>query len=192
MLQSNEKGEDVILTNDQKLGPAWFANAVRFETTPKAVMDALGSLNPKDTAIVFAKDKSLVNIDNSNSDTTGSIQLVSNLNDQIQYTSNANTQKFAVFSEVYYDKGWKAYIDDKEAPIIRTNYVLRGLVIPAGKHNIRFEFHPESFYTGKSIAQVVAIVIWLLILAAIANEFRKRKKTEVKKVETKQSEVHRK
>ncbi|MGZ5189701.1 MAG: YfhO family protein, partial [Flavisolibacter sp.] len=192
ILQSNEKGEDVFSLNDQNLGPAWFVNSIRFENTPKAVMDALTTFNPKDTAIVFAKDKSLINFDSSSSDTTGSIQLVSNLNDLIHYTSNSNTQKFAVFSEVYYDKGWKAYIDDKETPIIRTNYVLRGLVIPAGKHNIRFEFHPESFYTGKSIAQVVAIVIWLLLLAAIANEFRKRKKVEVKKVETKQSEVHKK
>jgi uncharacterized membrane protein YfhO len=183
ILRSNEKGEDVVFTNDQNLGPVWFVKAIRFENSPKAVMDALTNFNPKDTAIVFTKDKSLVNIA-ANADTTGTIKLVSNLNDVVHYTFDAPSQKFAVFSEVYYDKGWKAYIDDKEAPIIRTNYVLRGLVVPAGKHNIRFEFHPTSFYTGKTISQVTAIIIWLLILAAILNEFRKRKRVEPKRTDS--------
>jgi hypothetical protein len=191
ILQSNEKGEDVVFTNDQNLGPAWFVKAVRFEPNAKAVKDALTNFNPKDTAILFTKDTRAAYFDPT-SDTTGSIQLVSNLNDVVQYTSNSSSQKFAVFSEVYYDKGWKAYIDGKESPIIRTNYVLRGLVVPAGKHTIKFEFHPESFYTGKTIAQIVAIIIWLLLIAAIANEFRKRKKVVVQKVETKQAEVHKK
>ena len=65
------------------------------------------------------------------------------------YTFNAASNQFAVFSEIYYKSGWKAYIDGKEAPIVKVNYVLRGLAVPAGKHDIKFEFKPQGYYTGK-------------------------------------------
>ena len=71
-------------------------------------------------------------------DSTASIKLIKNDNDIITYQSGSKTNQFAVFGEIYYDRGWKAYIDDKEVPIVQTNYVLRGLAVPAGNHAIRF------------------------------------------------------
>lgn len=61
----------------------------------------------------------------------------------MKYEFNASGNQFAVFSEVYYPHGWKAYIDGKETPYCKTNYALRGLAIPAGKHTIDFIFDPE-------------------------------------------------
>jgi hypothetical protein len=165
---------DTALTNPANLGAAWFVNYVRFETTPLAVMNALTAFNPKDTAIVFEKDKSLVSY-SPTADSADQIQLIKNDNDEVLYKAKASTNRFAVFSEVFYDKGWKAFIDGKESPIVRTNYVLRGLSIPAGEHEIKFVFHPASYYTGEKIALFCGLLVLLLVVAAIVQAIRNRK-----------------
>ena len=106
--------------------------------------------NPADTAVVEQDEKNKIN-STPVYDSSAKIQLIKNDNDIITYSSKSNTNQFAVFSEIYYDRGWKAYIDNKEVPIVRTDYVLRGLSIPAGNHNIRFEFKPASFYIAKPL-----------------------------------------
>lgn len=173
ILYSGEQGQDAASINTQNLGPAWFVKAVRFEPAPQAVMNALSNFNPKDTAIVFAKDRQLVKA--VPVDSAANIQLIRNYNDSIVYRSNSSAPGFGVFSEVYYDLGWKAYIDGNEVPIIRTNYVLRGLSIPAGQHEIRFVFKPSSFYTGQTVAMVAGIIVWLLIIGAAIQTYRASK-----------------
>lgn len=174
ILYSDQQGQDAASINPQNLGAAWFVKAVRFEPTPQAVMNALTNFNPKDTAIVFTKDQKLVSYSTA-ADSAASIQLIKNNNDEVIYKSNSSTNRFAVFSEIFYNLGWKAYIDGKEAPIIRTNYVLRGLSVPAGQHEIRFVFHPASFYNGEKIALVAGILVWLLIIGAIVQTYRRSK-----------------
>lgn len=177
IIQADQSGKESLFVNPDALGPAWFVTAVRFEATPLAVMNALDNFHPRDTAVVFEKDKSLVSY--SPQATPGDIiSLVKNDNDDITYTSNTATNRFAVFSEIYYNLGWKAYIDDKEAPIVRTNYVLRGLSIPAGKHNIHFVFHPNSYYSGEHIAMVASILLFLLLIAAALQSLRPKKTPE--------------
>ena len=147
-----------VQQNPEALGACWFVKAVQFEKGPAQVMKALNTFNPKDTAIVEEKFKSDINISA----------------DFIEYQSISSQNQFAVFSEIFYDRGWKAYIDDKEAPIIQTNYVLRGLVVPSGKHKITFEFKPESYYSSSRYAVISSGLIWLLLIGAVAQSFRKR------------------
>ena len=110
-------------------------------------------------------------------DSTAKIQLIKNDNDVITYSSKSNTNQFAVFSEIYYDRGWKAYIDNKEAPIVRTDYVLRGLAVPAGNHSIRFEFKPASFYNSEIIAIIASAIVWLLLAVTAFFMYQKKIKT---------------
>jgi len=167
------QGGDSVMENTGNLGAAWFVKGIRKEADASSVMNALGNLDVKDTAVLFAKDAN-ISIGNAG-DSAASIRLVRNDNDVITYTSSSTGNGFAVFSEVYYDRGWKAYIDDREVPIVRTNYVLRGIAIPAGNHNIRFEFKPAAFYTGEKIALAAGIVMMLLLLAAIFQTWRERR-----------------
>jgi uncharacterized membrane protein YfhO len=102
---------------------------------------------------------------------------VYNDNDIIEYRSSSKSPEFAVFSEVYYDAGWVATIDGKESPIIRTNYVLRGLQVPAGDHKIVFEFKPASFTKSNTTAIGASVVIWLLLIGAAVSSLRKPKET---------------
>jgi hypothetical protein len=166
------RGDSAAL-NPEALGPVWFVRSVQSESTPRAVMADLYNVNPANSAVVFSKDSAATSgfAAPAASDT---IYLVHNDNDEMIYHSVATGRRFAVFSEVYYDRGWHAYIDDSEAPIIRTNYVLRGLVIPAGQHTIRFTFHPRSYYTGWTIQVIASILLLVLLAAAVVVEWRRR------------------
>jgi hypothetical protein len=164
-------GADTVYTNPDALGAAWFVHAVRFENTPRKVMNALSSLHAKDTAIVFDADHKQVRY-NQTADSTASIQLVKNDNDVITYRSVSGSPRFAVFSEIFYKRGWRAWVDDTETPIVRTNYVLRGLSVPAGHHMIRFVFHPQSYYIGRQLQWMANIILILLIVAAVIVSFQ--------------------
>ncbi len=159
-------GGDSVLRNKGSLGPVWFVRGIRVEPSAKDVMNALTHFHPKDTAIIFAEDVSKISLDPV-TDTAGMIQLVKNDNDEITYLSQSKGTRFAVFSEVYYKRGWRAWIDDHESPIIRTNYVLRGLSIPPGRHTIRFFFRPLSYYLGRQVQWMASIVFLLMMAGAI-------------------------
>ena len=162
------------VANPQALGNVWFVKGIQFKKGPAEVMSGLGTFNPKDTALIEEKDKS-TELSSIAYDSTATIQLVENKNDLIQYSSNSNQKQLAVFSEVYYKLGWKAYIDDVETPIIKTNYVLRALVVPSGKHQIRFEFKPSSIQMAQTASATASILLWGLLFAISFKEFKKRK-----------------
>jgi hypothetical protein len=165
--------EDSAALNPGALGPVWFVRSVQSESTPRAVMAGLYNFNPANSAVVFSKDSAAASGFTAPT-ATDTIYLDHNDNDEMIYHSTAAGRRFAVFSEVYYDRGWHAYVDDSEAPIIRSNYVLRGLVIPAGQHTIRFTFHPRSYYTGWTIQVIASILLLVLLAAAAVVEWRKR------------------
>jgi len=176
VIQGTQNGEQVI-QNPENLGPVWFVKTIKYVSSPRAAMDVLTTFNPKDTAIIEESFKA--NIIAPQFDSAATIALQYNDNDVAEYKSSSSSNQFAVFSEVYYSKGWKAYIDGKEAPIVKVNYVLRGLSIPAGQHNIKFEFKPASYYTGNSIAIAASAFVWLLLLAAIFKTIKSNKKETV-------------
>ncbi len=155
------------IPNPDALGNAWFVKGIQYKKGPRAVMDHLSFFNPKDTAVIDEQDKLDV-LSGLQVDSTAKIQLIDNQNDLIFYTAKTNAKQLAVFSEIYYRDGWKAYIDDQESPILKVNYVLRGLVVPAGDHKIRFEFKPASVTRAKQIAGVASILLWIALIAFIA------------------------
>ena len=111
-------------------------------------------------------------------DSVAYIKLVENKNDVINYKFSAPTPQFAVFSEVYYPKGWNVFIDGTKADYVRTDYVLRGMFIPAGNHNIEFRFEPQSFSTGRLISIISNILVALLLIATIVYYAAKKKKPD--------------
>jgi hypothetical protein len=195
-------GGDSVETNQTALGPAWFVNSIRYEPSPGAVMTALNHFHPEDTAILFeadrrlvqasrklvqgnpglsGPDRNLVQVDlrmgpmDSRRDTSARIRLVKNDNDEISYLSESQSPRFAVFSEIFYNRGWRAWVDDRETPIFRTDYVLRGMTVPAGHHIIRFAFHPQAFYIGRQMQWMANIVLLLMILAALLVTMQERR-----------------
>jgi hypothetical protein len=156
------------------LGPVWFVKGLRFVNDSQEEMAALDNLNTRDSAVA---NKSFANILKPTfaADPAATISLVKNDNDVVTYSSKAPSEQLAVFSEVYYDKGWKAFIDNKQAPIAKVNYVLRGLMIPAGEHSIVFKFEPRSHAIGWTITNICSLLMLLLVAAAIYITYRKNK-----------------
>jgi hypothetical protein len=173
--QQNGQGL-MVQENPEALGAAWFVKTLDYRKGPAEVMNALTNFNPKDTAILDEASKKDLTA-NAVKDSAAFIKLNYNDNDIIEYSSSSKSAEFAVFSEVYYDGGWTAKIDGKETPIIRTNYALRGLQVPAGNHKIVFEFKPASFYNSSKAAIGASVLIWLLLIGAVVSSFRKPKET---------------
>jgi hypothetical protein len=172
-----QNGQLGMQPNPNALGAAWFVKAIDYRKTPAEIMGALGSFHPKDTALLEESYRAGKLAANPATDSTASIKLVYNDNDIIEYRSSSKNPEFAVFSEVFYDAGWVATIDGKESPIIRTNYVLRGLQVPAGEHRILFEFKPKSFYNSNTAAIGSSALVWLLLIGAAIASLRKKKET---------------
>ncbi|MCF8344426.1 MAG: YfhO family protein, partial [Bacteroidales bacterium] len=82
--------------------------------------------------------------------------------------------QLAVFSEIFYEKGWNAYVDGKKMPHFRVNYVLRGMIVPAGEHSIEFKFEPQVYETGETLSLISSIILLLLIIGGAVYLFRKQ------------------
>jgi len=164
------------IPNKDALGNVWFVKGAQFEKGPAEVMHRLDNFNPKDTAIIEQKDK-IESLNNLEFDENASITLVNNKNDEINYSSSSSKKQLAVFSEIYYDLGWKAYVDNAETPIVKVNYVLRGLVVPAGNHTIRFEFKPITIKNSIIASTFASILLWICIATMIVIAFRNKQKS---------------
>lgn len=178
VITKNQQGQPEVQQNPGALGACWFVKDINYVKDDAAAMRALDNNNPADTAVVEQDEKNKITTAPVY-DSTAKIQLIKNDNDIITYSSSSKTNQFAVFSEIYYDRGWKAYVDNKEAPIVRTDYVLRGLSIPAGNHSIRFEFKPASFYSSRTIETIASAIVWLLIVFTAIVLIRKSNKTAI-------------
>ena len=86
------------------------------------------------------------------------------------YKSNASTDQFAVFSEAFYYKGWQAYIDKIPVDHYKVNYLLRGMEIPKGTHDIKFEFNPLVVKRGSFISLIAYLILLLIIIKFILNK----------------------
>lgn len=147
-----------VQPNPDAAGPCWMVSRVRTVREPSKVMSALDSLAIREEAVIETDLKEAVSKSPGDS-----VWLVKNEHDEALYRAESAAGGFAVFSEVFYRHGWKAFIDGKEAPILKTNYVLRGLYIPAGKHEVRFSFRPDSYYSSNTASVIASALIWLLL-----------------------------
>ena len=152
----------------------WLVKQVQLIKDPVEEIQAIGVTNLKDTAIVqqsFSAD-----VVQPQWDSTATITLSKFDNDAIEYSFHAATPQFAVLSEVYYPYGWNAYIDGRKVNYVKTNYVLRGISIPAGKHTVKFVFEPTSYKTGSTISFVGSFLVTIFVLGGLFMSWRKDRK----------------
>ena len=154
-------GDIPPLTNPWAAGNAWFAKNISTAASPAEALDALGSLNPRTDAVITGS------ADSSSAGTESTIALTSYSPKRLAYTAESAEGGLAVFSEIYYPAGWKAYIDGAETEILCADYLLRALNVPAGKHEIIFEFEPESFVEGDRISMATSGILILVLAGAL-------------------------
>jgi hypothetical protein len=108
----------------------------------------------------------------------GTIQMTSYAPNKITYQSNSSSKQFAVFSEVYYPEGWTATVNGKEVEIRKTNYLLRGIELPAGNNKIVFSFNLPKFDKSNTYARIGGIIIVLLLIGGVLTDFMKKRKAK--------------
>jgi len=169
VIQQTQQGGAVAVPNPNALGNVWFVKNVKLVNGPAEEMKALNSFNPATDAIVDNKFNSMITgWQPADSSAGATIKQTAFDFENVKYESNSNAPHLAVFSEIFY-KDWHAYIDGKEAPIAKADYVLRALLIPAGKHSIEFRFIPKTYNTAWTITSIAGWIILLLLLAFIGQ-----------------------
>ena len=172
--QNNNK--PVAMPNPDAFGNAWLVSDIKWVATPNEEIAAIENTNVKTTAIVNEEFKNV--IDNYGTDAinrvhTGTIQLVSYKPNELTYNFNSSKDELVVFSEIWTSKGWTMWIDGKESPLIRADYILRAAVVPAGNHEIMMRYEPKIWKVGNTIQFVSSLILILGLLAAIVLTFRK-------------------
>jgi hypothetical protein len=155
------------LQNPFACGNAWFVRDYKFVNNADEELAAIEGLNPDSTAIIDNRFGSFVSGFTVPNTPKGTIALTNYAPNYLVYEYSASQDEMAVFSEVYYDKGWKAFIDGKPAPHFRADFILRAMIVPAGDHKIEFKFEPRSFYKGQNVSLAASLLVILLTLGAL-------------------------
>ena len=152
-----------VQINPESNGNAWFVSNIKWAKSPNEEIDLIGKIDNKKTAVINEKDfKNILKSQQFVADSTANIQLTKYQPNELKYISQSSTNQLAVFSEIYYPYGWKAFVDGKEVEILRANYLLRAIPLSAGKHEIKMIFQPQTIKTGKWIS-VLAFGLFILI-----------------------------
>lgn len=160
-----------VITNPAANGNAWFVKEVMKVANPTEELKKVAEINTKQVAVQSATDNpqtAAITYDSS-----ATIKVTEFNPKYLKYESQSSTDGFAVFSEIYYPKGWHAFIDGKETEIQRADYVLRALTIPAGKHTIEFKFEPKPYVIGNKVTMASNWVVVLIVLGCFGWAFKK-------------------
>ncbi len=173
----DQQGNKVAQPNPQAYGHAWFVKSYKVVPNADAEMAALRTVDLRTEAVIDQRFASKLEGLKAGADSTAKISLISYKPDELIYEANSAAEGLAVFSEIYYNvrDEWKVTIDDKPADMLRANYVLRALRVPAGKHTIKFRFEPVSVAAGKKIDLVSSLLLVGLIAGAIFVESKRKK-----------------
>ena len=174
-MPDEENKELKPLINPNALGPVWFVSNLKEVDNPDDMIEKLNNTNFSDTALILKKDLTVNTEKLYVKDSLSKIKLVDAKPNYLKYRVNNNVRQFAVFSEMFYPKGWKATIDGVPSSIFNVNYVLRGLLIPANSSQIEFRFEPEVVKNG-TIIRWSSFIIFLVGIT-ILGYFQYFKKT---------------
>ncbi|MDR1169625.1 MAG: YfhO family protein [Prevotellaceae bacterium] len=186
IVPSGQDSKPKLLHNPNALGNAWFVDEIRWVDNADEEIAALADINPAKTAVIDKRFKTseLENfeyrVNRPAADSTGissaSIKLIEYTPKKLVYESNSDAEELAVFSEIYYPKGWQISIDGKKAEMVRACYVLRSMMIPAGRHTVEFRFDPESYRITENIAWSGYVLLFVFIAISVFLTVRQSKK----------------
>ncbi len=175
----DDEGQAVPQRNPYAMGNAWFVDTLVVAENANQECAALGVINLNTTAVVDKEFAKYVTNFTPLLSESAQIKLTSYAPDVLTYQSSSDKAGTAIFSEIYYPYGWKAYIDGEKVDIFRANYLLRAVNIPAGNHEIRFEFRPDSVRKGDTLSLIFIGIMYASVAAMIVVAVvRYRKKRE--------------
>jgi len=196
-------GETAPVQNPWAMGNAWFVDDVLLAANADEEMALLGAINPRTTAVINSDSPPALPVregvvtdqeqkptatqthltplsirEGQGGESASSLSLTSYEANALTFEAETDSERLAVFSDIYYP-GWQCTIDGEPSDILRADYVLRAVVIPAGKHTIAFRFDPQSLHTTEAIANAALILLAFLLIALAGWEIWKRRKNHL-------------
>ncbi|MGZ2368985.1 YfhO family protein [Ancylomarina sp. YFZ004] len=171
-----KEGGSQAVYNADALGCVWLVSTFKMVDNADEEIMSLNAFDPAKELIVDKRFADQVNGFVGNVDSLATIKMTHYAPNAIQYDYQSANEQLAVFSEMYYQPGWNAYVDGKLKPHFRANYVLRAMRLPAGKHKIEFKFEPKAFYVGEKISLVSMFLFFALVLAGLAWTLKTNRK----------------
>ncbi|MDD5571562.1 MAG: YfhO family protein [Bacteroidales bacterium] len=162
------------LRNKYASGNAWFVDNYKLVNNADEEITQLNKINPAATALIDKRYSDMVKNYKNSFDSTASIKLESYKPNELIYNSKTSKEQIAVFSEIFYDKGWNVYVDDEKKPYFRADYVLRAMVVPAGQHKIEFRFEPILYSVGEKVSLASSLLILLVAFGGIVFELKRK------------------
>ena len=178
IIAQDENGNPVRYLNEEANGNAWFIREFKTVSSVNEEIKTLDSLDNKNIAVLNSEEFGNRFANDGNPkyvvDSLATIELMDHQPNYLKYRSHNNHDGFVVFSEIFYPKGWKTYIDGQKADHIRVNYTLRGMEIPKGKHVIEFKFDPEVVKTGSKITLASSVLFVVLFFVGVLYKFKRQ------------------
>jgi hypothetical protein len=169
-------GGTLPVFNPHAMGNAWFVDNIRFVGSADEEIEALSSMDLRREAVADKQFEPLLQgVQITPADSASFIRLTGYDSDYLIYEADTKKDELAVFSEIYYPKGWQITIDGEPAKMLRVNYTLRGLVVPEGKHTIEFHFKPQSIRVTDTIAYIALFIMLLTTLFLILRGVKRKK-----------------
>jgi len=173
------------LMNPYALGNAWFVKSYKMVDNADAEIAALENFKPDSIAIIDKRFENELKGFTPSGLENSTISLQSYSPNRLVYYYSAKSDELAIFSEIYYSPGWKAYVDGKETPHFRADYILRAMIVPAGDHKLEFRFEPKSYYSGQMVSLAASLLTILLtlgvVLASLFPEIKNKWQEKIKK-----------
>lgn len=171
-------GQTEAHLNPDTNGAAWLLSKIEIADGAQDEIEALEYINNKTEAVVDRKFENLIPTLNYSIDSSAYITLDEYRSNYLKYEYSSPTETAAVFSEIYSNTGWKAYVDGVETPHFRADYILRGMVLPAGMHTIEFKYKAEGFNGIYATTQAFSIIILLSVIASATLVIAKKRKND--------------
>ncbi len=179
VIQNDEEGNKSVAYNPRACGNAWFVSRLIGVKSSDEEISRLDSLDVQSEALVNTSKFPEIKAKEFENDSSAAIVLTDYQPNRLRYVSTNSSEGLAVFSEMYYDKGWNAYVDGRPQPYFRVNYVLRAIKLSPGQHQIEFKFEPEVVSTGSQITLASSVLLLLILLGgAFYTIFKGRKKAK--------------
>lgn len=168
------KGNGVNIYRNNAFGSKnWFVDEYKVDKDI-SILNSIRDMSFDPDKLAFLEKDPGVKVDKP--DSTASVKLVKADIHTLEYDVNASGNNLVVFSEIYLPFGWKAFIDGKEAEILKTNYLLRSLIVPKGNHKVEFRYEPQTYYTGKTVSTAANAVLGVILVAGVIGYAAGRKK----------------
>ena len=165
-----------VVPNKHAMGHAWIVGNYEILPGPNEVIAKLQGTDLRAKMLVEEGSAEPIKGFQASLDPNAKIELTAYQANQLSYkfSSTGGKDQLVAFSEIYYNhgKGWKAYIDGQPVEHFRCNYVLRGVKVPSGNHEIVFKMEPQSYYFGETIALMTSLLLFAIALGAIYMDFR--------------------